>query len=53
MTGVNRKTGEICVATGEGGTISLCEVQLEGKCRMRTEEFLLGNPVEVGIKLGR
>lgn len=38
------------VQTGHGG-LSLNEIQLEGKKRMKTEAFLLGNTVEKGIRL--
>ena len=41
----------IGVATGIG-TLVLKEVQLEGKKRMLVKDFLLGNKVEIGTKLG-
>ena len=41
----------IGVATGKG-TLVLKEVQLEGKKRMLVKDFLLGNKVEIGTKLG-
>ena len=41
----------IGVATGKG-TLVLREVQLEGKKRMPVKDFLLGNKIEVGAKLG-
>ena len=41
----------IGVATGKG-TLVLREVQLEGKKRMSVKDFLLGNKIEIGTKLG-
>jgi methionyl-tRNA formyltransferase len=41
----------IGVATGKG-TLVLKEVQLEGKKRMLVKDFLLGNKIEIGTKLG-
>lgn len=41
----------ISVATGNGNLV-LKEVQLEGKKRMQVKDFLLGNRIEVGFKLG-
>ena len=41
----------ISVATGNGNLV-LNEVQLEGKKRMPVKDFLLGNKLEVGFKLG-
>jgi len=41
----------IGVATGKG-TLVLKEVQLEGKKRMLVKDFLLGNKVQTGTKLG-
>ena len=41
----------IGVATGKG-TLVLMEVQLEGKKRMLVKDFLLGNKIEIGTKLG-
>lgn len=38
------------VACGEGA-LRICELQLEGKKRMDTKTFLLGNQVEVGMTL--
>jgi methionyl-tRNA formyltransferase len=39
------------VATGDGA-LGLTELQLEGKKRLRTREFLVGHPVRVGTMLG-
>lgn len=41
----------ICVACGEG-SLRITELQLEGKKRMSTHDFLLGVKVAVGEKLG-
>ena len=41
----------IGVATGKG-TLVLKEVQLEGKKRMLVKDYLLGNKIEIGTKLG-
>lgn len=40
----------IWVATGEGA-LGLCELQLEGKKRLRIREFLAGHPLRVGTIL--
>jgi methionyl-tRNA formyltransferase len=47
-----RKTGDIFVVCGDGTTISLKDVQIECKKRMLTGDFLLGNQIEAGTKLG-
>ncbi|MFH1873752.1 MAG: methionyl-tRNA formyltransferase [Pseudomonadota bacterium] len=47
---VVRTDDELGVATGFG-TLYLLEVQLEGKRRMRIEEFLKGHKIQVGEKL--
>ena len=39
------------VACGSG-SLEVCEVQLEGKKRMLVKDFLLGNKIEIGTKLG-
>ncbi len=41
----------LLVGTGDGALL-LTEIQLEGKRRMRADDFLLGNPVVPGTKLG-
>lgn len=45
--------GGICVACGDGKTVSLKTVQLEGKKRMNYSDFLRGHPIEKGTVLGR
>lgn len=58
-TAVKAKPGEIIeirkdsflVMTGEGA-LAIKELQLEGKKRMATEAFILGNELSVGTKLG-
>lgn len=45
--------GGICVACGDGKTITLKTVQLEGKKRMNYSDFLRGHPIETGTVLGR
>ncbi len=49
VVGVDKQT--ILVQTGEG-VLAINELQLEGKKRMITHDFLLGYPVEVGEMLG-
>lgn len=43
---------QFIVSCGFGTALELLEVQLEGKKRMKASDFLLGNPVQVGEKLG-
>jgi methionyl-tRNA formyltransferase len=38
----------LTVACGEGSSIEILEVQLEGKKRMSSDDFLIGHPMEVG-----
>lgn len=45
--------GGICVACGDGNTILLTLVQLEGKKRMKYSDFLRGHRIEIGTVLGR
>ncbi|MEZ4389834.1 MAG: methionyl-tRNA formyltransferase [Polyangiales bacterium] len=45
------RDGRIWVATG-AGLVALTEVQLEGKKRMPTREFLVGHPMRTGTLLG-
>lgn len=45
--------GGICVACGDGKTVLLKTVQLEGKKRMNYSDFLRGHPIEKGTILGR
>lgn len=55
----NYKSGQVChlskkcvyVATGDG-VLSIDEIQLEGKKRMETSAFLLGNDILLGEELG-
>ena len=42
----------ICVACGDGNTVLLTEVQLEGKKRMNYSDFLRGHKIEKGTVLG-
>lgn len=42
----------ICVACGDGHTVLLTEVQLEGKKRMNYSDFLRGHKIEKGTVLG-
>lgn len=43
----------ICVACGDGNSVLLTAVQLEGKKRMNSSDFLRGHPIEKGTVLGR
>ncbi|MDE5994065.1 MAG: methionyl-tRNA formyltransferase [Oscillospiraceae bacterium] len=43
----------ICVACGDGNTVLLKSVQLEGKKRMSYSDFLRGHPIEKCTVLGR
>lgn len=43
----------IMVACGDGKTITLTEIQLEGKKRMNSLDFLRGHAIEKGTILGR
>lgn len=45
--------GGICVACGDGKTVLLKTIQLEGKKRMNYSDFLRGHPIEKGTILGR
>lgn len=45
--------GGICVACGDGKTVLLKTIQLEGKKRMSYSDFLRGHPIEKGTILGR
>lgn len=45
--------GGICVACGDGKTVLLKTIQLEGKKRMNYSVFLRGHPIEKGTILGR
>ena len=49
VVGVTKE--EIVVACGSG-VLVLKELQLEGKKRMTTKEFLLGRSMEIGTVLG-
>ncbi len=42
----------IFVACAEDTWLELLELQLEGKKRLQAAEFLRGNPLESGTKLG-
>lgn len=48
---INLKKDSIVVKTGKGN-LKLKEIQLEGKKRMKTEDFLRGYTVEIGTCLG-
>lgn len=43
----------ICVACGDGNTVTFTEIQLEGKKRMSYLDFLRGHPIEKGTVFGR
>lgn len=45
--------GGICVACGDGKTVLLKTIQLEGKKRMNYSDFLRGHPIEKVTILGR
>ncbi len=45
--------GGICVACGDGNSLLLTVIQLEGKKRMSYSDFLRGHPIEIGTVLGR
>lgn len=45
-------TDGICVACGDGNTVLLTEVQLEGKKRMNYSDFLRGHKIEKDTVLG-
>ena len=40
------------VACGDGACVELCEIQLEGSKRMKTEDFLRGKKLGAGEILG-
>ena len=42
----------ICVACGDGNTVLLTEIQLEGKKRMNYSDFLRGHKIEKGTVFG-
>lgn len=48
---VNNKN-VLTVSCGDGKCIDILEVQLDGKKRMDTKSFLMGNKVEIGSHLG-
>ena len=51
--GVVKVDGDaLCVGCGDGSLLGLDEVQLEGKRRMNAAEFLRGNQVRSGERLG-
>lgn len=50
-TVVEIKNGEILVQTGRG-VLCILELQLEGRKRMNSKEFLLGHRIKKGVKLG-
>ena len=43
---------ELYVSCGDGSEIVLMDLQLEGKKRLHTKEFLVGTPIKVGEQLG-
>jgi len=45
--------GKLEICCGDGHCVELKEVQLEGKKRMNTEEFLRGKPLEIGFVFGQ
>jgi methionyl-tRNA formyltransferase len=44
--------GRLFACCGEGSWIQLLDVQLEGKKRMPSEDFLRGFPLKPGDRLG-
>lgn len=48
---VNNK-GVLTVSCGDGKCIDILELQLDGKKRMDTKSFLMGNKIEIGSCLG-
>ena len=49
---IDLEGGQMRVTCGEGSTLTLDEVQMEGKKRMSAAEFLRGFPVRAGERLG-
>ncbi len=49
---IQSEQGKMCVACGEGSTLILNEVQLEGKKRMSPADFLRGFQIQDGEMLG-
>lgn len=45
-------TNVITVACGDGKTIDILELQLDGKKKMDTKSFLAGNKVQIGTNIG-
>lgn len=45
-------SGALTIACGDGSTLDLLEVQLEGKKRMSADEFLRGFQIKAGEQLG-
>lgn len=45
-------TAPLTVGCADNTAIELCEVQIEGKKRMRSEDFLKGHKIELGTVLG-
>ena len=44
---------KLLVQTGDGGVLSVLEIQQEGKKKMEIAEFLRGFPIRAGLVLGR
>lgn len=42
----------LLISCGENTALELLEIQLEGKKRMKAADFLLGNPIQIGDRLG-
>ena len=43
---------KLIVSCGDGHCVEILEVQLDGKKRMDTKSFLMGNKIEIGAMLG-
>ncbi|MBW6485921.1 MAG: methionyl-tRNA formyltransferase [Syntrophobacterales bacterium] len=49
---IGKRDGALCIAAANG-CVYLTDLQLEGKKRMSSEDFLRGAPVSAGEKIGR
>ncbi len=50
---VVRSDGELIIACAEGTSLSLTEIQPEGKKRMTAKDYLTGHSLEVGSRVGQ
>ena len=48
---IEAKDDTLLIATGDG-SIRIFELQLEGKKRMHVSDFLRGNKIKIGVRLG-